>query len=232
MTTSDDTLLSLAELASTLRAYEGPDHPLPSPQRLRRRRRPTLALVGVAAAVFGIGGVAAAEGIGPFAGIGAADHPVTTSDTLDPAIVAKIDQLNSGPEKDTSAGQLLPDTARLVTTLDSGRRIYVIATTTGDFCVLDRDAPGPGSNWGFACSPPLSEGQPTTIETTQANEQTPPLTFGVASDNVAAVSFEADGTVKTIPITNNVWVYEGVSNALQSLTVHFRDGSETVLEHG
>lgn len=232
MTRSDNTLLSVTELASTLRVYEGPDHPVPPPQTFRRRRRRSLVLVGVAAAVLGIGGIAAAEGVGPFAWIGAADHPSTTSDIPTGTIVAKIRQLNSDWLKNTAGGQLLVDTTRLVATLESGRRIYVVATTTGSLCVLEQDAPGHSSSWGIGCGQPLSNSQPTTVETIRISEEMPPLTFGVARDDVVAVSFTAGGTIKTVPIINNVWVYEGASSALRSLTVHYRDGTTSVLGRG
>ncbi|MGH3025027.1 MAG: hypothetical protein ACRDLR_01080, partial [Gaiellaceae bacterium] len=228
---SDDSLISTTELAVMFDVYEGPAHPVARPQA-RQRRRLTVVLAGFVITAFALGGIAAAAGLGPFGGIGAADHPVANSDVLPPEITAKIEQLNAGPEGDTAAGQLIPHTARLITTLDSGRRIYVIATSTGDFCVLDQDAASQNSDWGFGCSQPLSDGQPTTIGTIQKNAQTPPLSFGVAQDNVAAVSFEAAGAVQTIPVTNNVWVYEGASNALRSLTVHLRDGSTMVIDHG
>jgi hypothetical protein len=119
-----------------------------------------------------------------------------------------------------------------VTQLGSGRRIYVIATTTNFLCVLIQQAPGVSDGVAFGCWQPLSDSQPTTVASIRANARTPTLTYGVARDDVTAVSFEADGVEKTLPVTHNVWAYEGESNILRSLTVHFADGRETTLGHG
>ncbi len=222
MTTTFDEDGALRQLLEPLEAVQ------PVARRSRRRRRMILA-AGVAIALVAAGGIATAAGFEPFAGIGAADHPATANDALDPATQAEIGRLNSrGPNG--PAGQLIADTARFVAQLDSGRRIYVIGTTTNALCVLIQETPGTTSAIG--CGYPLSQAQPTTEMTMQQNQQTPPLSFGVAKDNVISVSFRADGVEKTIPVTHNVWAYEGSSNILRSFTIHFSDGTEETLGHG
>jgi hypothetical protein len=194
--------------------------------RAKRSARPAL-VVAIVLLVLAAVGIAAAEGIGPFAGIGAADRPATPNDVLDPAMREAVARVNANAFE--NAGQLLVDSARLVDTLPSGRRIYVVATTTNSLCVLIQEAPGTARDSAIGCGSPLSQTQPTTEETIRVNQQTPPLSFGVARDGVTSVSFRAGGVETTIPVTNNVWAYEGESNILESLTVHFADGTETTL---
>jgi hypothetical protein len=54
----------------------------------------------------------------------------------------------------------------------------------------------------------------------------------VAKDGVTAVSFLAGGAEQTVAVKNNVWAYEGASSALESLTVHYADGSTQRIGHG
>jgi hypothetical protein len=195
------------------------------------RRRWTIAAALAAAALAAVG-IAAAEGLDPFAGIGAADHPAGSSDQLEPAIAAEIARLNAeGPDRGPP-GKLVAASARLVSQLGSGRRIYVISTTTNSLCVLIQEQPGTTEDSAIGCGSPLSQAQPTTEMSVQARPDTPPLSFGVAKDNVVSVSFQAGGVETTVPVTDNVWAYEGSSGILRSLTVHFSDGSEETLGHG
>jgi hypothetical protein len=195
--------------------------------RRRRRRRPVTVAIAVAAAVLVLGGIAAADGLGPFAGIGAADHPSAPSDTLDPglqATIARINRRSVGP-----TGRLIADSARLVTQLDGGQRIYVVSTTTNELCVVIQEHPASSADSAISCGNPLSQAEPTTVASIRDTEKTPPLAFGVARDDVTSVSFRAAGEEKTIPVVNNVWAYQGESDILGSLTVHFRDGTETTM---
>jgi hypothetical protein len=198
--------------------------------RQRRSRRPLLIVLAVVVALLAAGGIAAANGLGPFAGIGAADHPPTTSDALDPAMRKTIARIN-GRGSFGPTGGLIAHSARLVTQLDSGRRIYVIATTTNKLCVLIEMNPGKSDGSAMGCGDPLSHAQPTTVEQIRVNQQTPPLAFGVARDDVTSVSFRAEGQEKTVPVIDNVWAYEGSSNILGSLTLHFHNGTGTTISH-
>jgi hypothetical protein len=198
--------------------------------RRHRARRPMLIALAAVVALLAVGGIAAAEGLGPFAGIGAVDHPPTLSDALDPAMKRTVGQIN-GRGSFGPTGGLIAHSARLVTQLDSGRRIYVIATTTNKLCVLIEMNPGNGGGSAMGCGDPLSQAQPTTEEQIRVNQKTPPLAFGVARDEVTSVSFRAEGQGKTVPVIDNVWAYEGSSNIMGSLTLHFRDGTETTISH-
>jgi hypothetical protein len=223
MTTTFDEDAELRELLAPLARVQ------PAMRRPQRRRRLVI-VVSVVFALLAVGGIAAADGVGPFAGIGAASHPPTPGDALDSAIKEEIARIN-GQGSFGPTGGLIVDSARLVSQLDSGRRIYVIATTTDELCVLIQERPGMSEGSAIGCGDPLSQAQPTTEETMRVNQQTPPLSFGVARDDVASISFRAGGEEKTVPVVDNVWAYEGESNILGSITIHFRDGTETTISH-
>lgn len=195
-------------------------------RRARRRWRPALAAAVAVTALAGAG-VAIAAGLGAFNGISAAQHPPTAEDRLDPAVAASL--AAGGNELG-----LEPNSARFVTQLADGARIYAVATKTGQLCAVAERLPGTDTKGGAAtagCGSPLSQSQPTTAESFQANDSTPPISWGIALDNVAAVSFTAGGQEVTVPVRNNVWAYEGVGlDGISPLTVHFKDGSTTVLK--
>jgi hypothetical protein len=190
----------------------------------RQRWRPVLVAAVVVAALAGVG-VAIAAGFGAFDGISAAQHAPTAADKLDPAVAASI------AANDNPLG-LEADSARFVTQLADGVRIYAVATKTGELCALaERLQNNNGKNDAAAmgCGSPLTQSQPTTAASFQANEATPPISYGVALDSVTAVSFMAGGQEVTVPVKNNVWAYEGDNSAIGSLTVHFHDGrTETI----
>jgi hypothetical protein len=50
-------------------------------------------------------------------------------------------------------------------------------------------------------------------------------------DGVTAVSFTAGGAETTLPVTDNVWAYEGQAD-LTSVTVHWENGSTQTLIDG
>jgi hypothetical protein len=201
-------------------------------RRTSRRRNRRMIGAALVAAVLTAGGAAIAGGVNPFAGIGAADHPQTGADVLDPATAATVERMNAHRSNNQfPEGRLLPETARLVGELSSGNRFYVITTSTNALCVMIQQQAGSGGS-AIGCGAPLSQTQPTTLMSIQTNQETPPLTFGVAQDDVTAVSFMAKGSEQTVPVKNNVWAYEGSSGALSSLTVHFADGSTETIGHG
>ncbi len=195
-----------------------------------RRWRPILVAAVVVAALVGVG-VAIAAGFGAFDGISAAQHPATAADKLDPALVAAIDAENSaGGGPAGVAGRLLPDSARLVGELADGARIYAVATSDGQLCVLAERLPASNATTAegaaaMGCGSPLTQSQPATIASFRANQDTPPISWGIALDSVRAVSFMASGQEVTVPVKNNVWVYQGDNSGLDTLTVHFNNGS-------
>ena len=223
---SDQDLISLDELAETLAAYADESSPIRRSQQ--NTRRSTKVLLAIAAAALAFAGGAYGAGFNPFAGIIGADHPATANDTLDPPISDYITTLNQ-QWNGTLNGALEPDTARLLSTLPSGSKIYVVATTGEELCVLIQETPGSGKDTAMGCGAPLSQSQPTTDETFQPDPSTPPLSFGVAQDGVTSVSFATpDGDV-TVPVINNVWIYQGRSDAGSSLTVHYANGDTKVV---
>jgi hypothetical protein len=225
---SKATLISLDELTTTFEAYAGPDYPRERPESNRRKRG---RLVWLIAAALVFAGAAYASGFNPFAGIGAANHAAGADDELAPEVLAKIQSINDrfGHE---SVGQLIPDSTRFVTELSSGTRIYAVATTTNELCVLSEEPPGSRQSLAIGCGDPLNQSRPTTEETVRPDPSTPPLTFGVAIDGVVAVSFVAEGVTKTVPVTDNVWAYEGVSDAMSRLVVHFAGGATEIIAYG
>lgn len=189
----------------------------------RRRWRAVLVGAVVTAALLGVG-VAIAAGFGAFNGISAAQHPPNAADRLDPAVSASLAANNPlGLEADS---------ARFVTQLADGVRIYALATKTGELCALAERLPnntGKNDASAMGCGSPLTQNQPTTIASFQANETRPPISYGIALDSVTAVSFMAGGQEVTVPVKNNVWAYEGDNSAINSLAVHFSDGSTETL---
>jgi hypothetical protein len=172
-------------------------------------------------------GVAIAASLGAFDGISAAQHPATAADKLDPGVAASI-------AADKTLG-IDTATARFITQFADGARIYVVATKTGALCVVAERLPNnDGRNDASAtgCGSPLSQSQPTTAQSFQPNEGTPPISWGIALDSVTAVSFEtADGSEVTVPVKNNVWAYEGKGlGEIGPITVHFDDGSTQSLK--
>jgi hypothetical protein len=82
------------------------------------------------------------------------------------------------------------------------------------------------------CGDPLNQNEPTTTASVHPNAATPPLAYGIAIDGVVSISFTAGEGETTVPVEENVWAYEGPSNALQSLTVHYADGTSQTLTDG
>lgn len=77
----------------------------------------------------------------------------------------------------------------------------------------------------MGCGSPLTQSQPSTAATFARTESSPAISWGIALDSVAAVSFMAGGQEVTVPVTNNVWAYEGAAPTHGTLTAHFKDRS-------
>lgn len=201
------------------------ERPVPMPlQSRRRKRRAVVSLAGFVAAGLVAAGIAFADGVNPFAGVSAVNHPQTTPDVLDPTVVAQAQDHLPLQMK------LLVDTSRLISALPSGRRMYVLATTTNQLAIIivkngHLDTESVGS--------PLTQQDPVTITTDDPDGPggLPPLTYGVAQDGIIAVSFQASGGEQTVPVQNNVWVYEGENSALTSITLHYGDGTSRTISH-
>lgn len=194
----------------------------------RHRLWKSILVAAVVAVALGLAGVAIADGLGAFNGIGAAQHPPTGADVIDPATRAYM-ECNTGatPCMPVIHG-LLFDTARVVGQLPSGQNIYVITTTSSDLCFV---VGPPHPEWN--CDDPLSRSHPSTVFLYGQDPNIAPPTFGIALDGVTAVSFEAWGRQVTVPVENNFWTYPGdvFYSAYSRLTAHFADGMSVVETH-
>jgi hypothetical protein len=220
MNTHSEDLVSLDELRSVLSTYAGPCNPSGHPEGHRVRRwRPVLVAAVVMAALIGVG-VAIAAGFGAFNGISAANHPQTPADKLDAAMEDMIAQANVALASipGSKDGQVVASGSRLIGQLSNGANVYVMPTTTDKLCVVVQQTPGSESYSGIECRDPLTQSQPTTMESKLG------LAYGVAQDDVASISFETPSGQVTVPVKNNVWSYQGDVD-LSTATVHFDDGS-------
>ena len=205
------------------------------------RWRPVLVAAVIAAALVGVG-VAIAAGIGAFHGIKAAQHPRAAADKLDPAVVASIVRENKQTARLTHSrrGLLEPGTSRLVRQLPNGARVYAVAATGGELCVVMERMPHLASNmkrggYTTGCTAPLTQKVPSTVESFRAfkgpHGESPAISWGVTLDGATSVSFPVNRhlTIK-VPVKHNVWVYVGKwSAAVRGFEVHFADGhTETI----
>lgn len=193
-----------------------------------RAWRPVLVAVVAAAALAGAG-VAIAAGFGAFDGISAAQNTQVGTNVLPPAVLAQVEQMNAWDTEHNQAPTarfqiplLLPDTARVLGTMPNGSKVYGLTDTHGNLCLIGEA--------GGGCGPPLSEAHPITFATsnpapTAGGEFT---ATGVALDGVTAVSFTVAGKQVTVPVKNNVWVYQEPDSHADGghcIVAHFADGS-------
>lgn len=189
--------------------------------RQRTPRRPVLVVAAVILALA-LTGVAIADGLGAFDGIGAAQHPQTGADVIDPATLAYMEGRDCPGVCMPSLRPVL-DTFRVVGWLPSGQNIYVFSTRARDLCYV---VGPPHPEWD--CEDPLTAAHPSTVFVYAADPGAL-TTLGIALDGVTAVSFRAGGHDVTVPVKDNVWVYPGAHpDAMGSLTVHFTDGKTVV----
>lgn len=193
----------------------------------RKRRRPAVMIVSLFAAALIASGIAIAEGVNPFASIGAANHSRTPRDILDPKVVAQIEALNMRfARAGTSSGVIDPATSRVLGQVTGGRTLYVARTTNGVLCaVVTRRA----RLAEFSCGEGLTSAHPVTVTTTRRVKNgphaTPPLSYGITQDGITSVSFTAHGQIQTVAVKRNVWFYEGSSNVGAAITVHYENGT-------
>jgi hypothetical protein len=201
----------------------------------RPLRRVLIAAVAVGAPV-GVG-VAIAAGVGAFNGIKAAQHPRTAADRLDPSVVASIRFYNKQQARLTHErrGLLEPGTSRLVRQLPDGARVFAVAATGDELCVVMERMPRLASNmkrggYSLGCTSALTQKVPSTVESFRAfkgpHGESPAISWGITLDGATAVSFPANRRLTvTVPVKDNVWVYVGKwSAAVRGFKVHFKDG--------
>ncbi|HZS29996.1 MAG TPA: hypothetical protein VFA37_01925 [Gaiellaceae bacterium] len=181
----------------------------------------TVVLAAAAAAALAVTGVAIAASLGAFDGISAASHPQTSTDQLDSAMAAMVADANIGLASipGDPDGQVVASDSRLIGQLVDGARIYVMPTTKDKLCIVRQTTPSSEEYSGVTCIDPFSQKEPTTLESTMG------LTFGVARDDVASISFNTPSGQVTVPVKNNVWSYQGSGVDLSSVTINFQDGS-------
>ena len=189
----------------------------------RPRLRPVLVAALIVAGIVGVG-VAIAAGFGAFHGISAAQRPQTRADRIDPHLLAEINSMNT--RRRGGPGRLLPASARLVKQLPDAR-IYAVATQDGQLCVLaDRmlNNNGKFDAAAMGCGAPLTQNQPSTAGTFARTGSSPSVSWGIALNGVAAVSFMVGRHEVTVPVTKNVWAYEGPGPTRSSFIAHFENG--------
>jgi hypothetical protein len=197
----------------------------------KRGRRRTFFVAGFTAAVLLGTGVAIAAGVNPFAGIGAAGHGQAPKDVLAQTVLARIASFNN-PNGTLSSGSLVPGSSRLLGQLRGGRKIYVATTTKKYLCILVTNH---GNLLLASYGNALTQAEPITVgsfvRVKNGPNATLPLSYGIAKDGITAVSFMAHGIEKSVPVKDNVWFYEGRSNVLGSITIHYTDGHTQTLTH-
>jgi hypothetical protein len=211
----------------------------------RRRWRTVLVAAVAVAALVGVG-VAIAASIGAFRGISAAQHPRTAADKLSPAVVASIRQTNKLQARLNARlnrgrrGLIEPDTSRLVRRFPDGIRVFAVAATGGELCVVMEGMPRLAANvklggYSLGCTSPLTQKVPSTVASFRAfkgpHGESPAISWGITLDGATSVSFPANRRLTiTVPVKDNVWVYIGKwSAAVRGFRVHFKDGhTETI----
>jgi hypothetical protein len=213
----------LAELLAPLTRIEPVAFAGSQPAERRPLLLRPLVLAGIVIGVLALTGFGIVNGIGIFNGFGAAQNGPTV--TLPSEILAGIKSSNATlADCSRCAGKMLPNTARVIGELPDGTKVYGLADTRGDLCLV-------GGLGG--CGPPLSDSQPITFG---ASNESPTTggTFtagGVAIDGVTSVSFTpvpGNGANVTVPVTDHTWIYqEHDSHAVDGhcLVAHMADGS-------
>jgi hypothetical protein len=213
----------LAELLSPL------DRVLPATRR-RQRRLAGVSLATAAATALAVTGIAVAAATGswgPLAGIGAADRPPEPSDTLSADVSAQL-QADTPPLANSvdQIGERLADQARRIGQLPDGRSVYAIPSSKGKLCIEI-------AHGGGVCADPLTANEPITLTTSEEGPGSPPIVWGVALDQVTAVSFDAGSFPVHVPVSNNFFAWQGqpfqFGAGISNVTVMLRDGSTVAL---
>jgi hypothetical protein len=189
---------------------------LPSGDRGRRRRRSLALAVALAVAA---GGLAAAAVSGPLGGVFSADHPRAARDVLDPATAA---MLRGDEHRDATAGVRLLGQSRLLGALATGRRVYLVPTSTGRLCVVVE-------RLTESCGDPLTQSVPLTFAVADpdgAGGGEGPIAYGVARDGVVSVSFTVDGRRASVAVRHNLFAFQGrpTDRRFSAPVAHFANG--------
>jgi len=188
----------------------------------RRTRRRRLLVYAVLAVAIITSGVALAGSLNSLRGIGAADGPQTPSDALDASVQAQLRADLVPPGGIDQIGGRLTGSSRLMGTLPSGRKVYVVPTVKGRLCVVL-------AGLAESCGSPLSQEEPVTFTTVWGHPGEPAYAYGVARDGVESVSFNAGARRVTVPVEHNLFAYETEPRnspaAFGAITVTLADGT-------
>lgn len=216
-----DTALQEEQLVTSLLAPFGRIEPVTLGARRRTPRRRLLTYAVLAVALI-VSGLALAGSLNPLRGIGVADHPQAPSDALDENAQAQLRADLVPPGGVDQIGGRLTGFSRLVGTLPSGRRVYVVPTTKGRLCVLV-------AGLAESCGSPLSQQEPVTFTTTWEHPGEPAYAYGIARDGVQSVSFNAGSRRVTVPVEHNLFAYQSEPRdspgRFGAITVTLADGT-------
>ena len=174
--------------------------PVTLPSRQQPTRRRLLIYAALAFAII-VTGAAIAGAPNPLAGIGAADHPRTPKDVLDAGVQAQLRADLVPPGGVDQVGPRVTGSSRLVGTLPSGRKVFVVPTEKGRLCVvLARSAE--------SCSGSLTPAEPVTFTAVWNHPGEPAYAYGVARDGVRSISFTFRSGHVTVPVEHNFYAYQ------------------------
>jgi hypothetical protein len=181
-----------------------------------------LAALSIAVVARTVGPARASEG--PFSGIGAVAGVASGEDVLDGDTANRLRRANAAGHAKTVLGSQLLEEARMLPTAVHGRRLYLIPTEAGKFCLFLEGR-------AEACGEPLSKARAVVLVATDDDGPggTGPTVFGIALDDVRTVSFAANGQRYFVPIHQNAFVFEGTPDMnvadVSAPLVTFSDGS-------
>jgi hypothetical protein len=216
-----DRALQEEQLVTSLLAPFERIEPVSLGARRRTPRRRLLVYAALAVALI-VSGLALAGSLNPLRGIGAAHHPQAPNDALDENVQAQLRADLVPPGGVDQIGGRLTESSRLVGTLPSGRRVYVVPTTKGRLCVVV-------AGLAESCGSALSQQEPVTFTSTWEHPGEPAYAYGVARDGVESVSFNAGARRVTVPVEHNLFAYESEPRdspaAFGAITVTLADGT-------
>jgi hypothetical protein len=216
-----DTALQEEQLVTSLLAPFERIEPVTLGARRRTPRRRLLVYVALTVALI-VSGLALAGSLNPLRGIGAADHQQAPNDALVESVQAQLRADLAPPGGVDQIGGRLAGSSRLLGTLPSGRRVYVVPTTKGRLCVVV-------AGLAESCGSPLTQEEPVTFTTVWRHPGEPAYAYGVARDGVQSVSFDAGSRRVTVPVEHNLFAYESKPRdspaGFGAITVTLADGT-------
>lgn len=209
------------------RQFDAPAKRLTTQYRRDARKR---AVIGIAVASLAVttGAIAATTDV--FDGVATARHERTRSDLIDPAIATPLTE--SGlPGFDAP----LVDQTRLLRTLPTGEKIFLTRSKGGSGCMtlefnLDGKLAG-GPRSGTTCAVDLGPDHPASVARTSIEPDT--LFWGVATDDVVAIGYRADGQERRAAVVQNAFaIVAPGEQTIDQLVAITRDGRRLAIDSG